>query len=217
MHELSVCTVEADGAVRLHGYVREFEDGVMWIGSENLVRGFAEGERVVLRVLDDQRGECVYGGVVGRVSADMLGCTDVELLSTLQKRAVARVQVRVECEGWVSYPEDEQPEEDEKPGDIDPGTGERRRTFVVLDVSAHGMRMMSTADLPIGSVARFVFPELSEAFWLHAEVVRAQPSRSGTHYGCQFRDASPRELDELFSYVLRTQGALRRQQMLSRD
>jgi hypothetical protein len=216
MHELAVTTVEVDGVIRLDGYVREFEDGVMWVGSDTLVRGFTEGERVVLRVMDDQRGECVYGGVIGRVSADMLGCAEVELLSTLQKRAVARVQVRVECEGWVTFPEDaELP--DDKPADVDSTTGERRRTFVALDVSAHGMRMMSTAELPIGSTVRFVFPELSEAFWLHAEVVRAQPSRSGTHYGCQFRDATPRELDELFSYVLRTQGALRRQQMLSRD
>lgn len=217
MHELAVCSVEVDGVLRLDGYVREFEDGVMWIGSENLVRGFTEGERVVLRVLDDQRGECLYGGVVGRVSADLLGCAEVELLSMLQKRAVARVPVRVECEGWVTFPEDHEVTDDDGPADIDPATGERRRLFVALDVSAHGMRMMSMAKLPLGSTVRFVFPELSEAFWLHAEVVRAQPSRSGTHYGCQFRDATPRELDELFSYVLRTQGALRRQQMLSRD
>ncbi|MEV7973502.1 PilZ domain-containing protein [Cellulomonas sp. NPDC089187] len=216
MHELAVCTVEVEGAVRLDGYVREFADGVMWIGSQNLVRGFTEGERVVLRVLDDQRGECVYGGVVGRMSADLLGCAQVELLSTLQKRAVARVQVHVECEGWVRFPDGADVPDDEA-ADIDPETGERRRRFTVLDVSAHGMRMMAMTALPIGSLVRFVFPELSEAFWLHAEVVRAQPSRSGTHYGCQFRDASPRELDDLFSYVLRTQGALRRQQMLSRE
>lgn len=216
MHELAVCTVEVDGVIRLDGYVRAFEDGVMWVGSENLVRGFTEGERVVLRVLDDQRGECVYGGTVGRSSADLLGCTEVELLSTLQKRAVARVQVRVECEGWVTFPEGLEPGDDQ-PADRDPATGEHRCRFVALDVSAHGMRMMCTTDLPIGSTVRFVFPELPEAFWLHADIVRAQPSRSGTHYGCRFRDASPRELDELFSYVLRTQGALRRQQMLSRD
>jgi hypothetical protein len=62
---------------------------------------------------------------------------------------------------------------------------------------------------------RFVFPELSAAFWLQAVVVRAQPSRSGTHYGCRFVETSTRETDELFSYVLRTQGALRRQQKLA--
>jgi c-di-GMP-binding flagellar brake protein YcgR len=62
---------------------------------------------------------------------------------------------------------------------------------------------------------RFVFPELSAAFWLQAVVVRAQPSRSGTHYGCRFVETSPRETDALFRYVLRTQGAQRRQQTLA--
>jgi c-di-GMP-binding flagellar brake protein YcgR len=75
--------------------------------------------------------------------------------------------------------------------------------------------MMSQTELPPGSTIRFVFPELSDAFWLQAVVVRAQPSRTGSHYGCRFVETSPRETDELFRYVLRTQGAQRRQQMLA--
>jgi c-di-GMP-binding flagellar brake protein YcgR len=147
------------------------------------------------------------------VSADTVAFTGVELLSTLQKRAVARVSVTVECEGFATLaaPEDG---EDGAPAEA-AATGEVPFTFTVLDVSAHGMRMMSQTELPPGSSVRFVFPELSAAFWLQAVVVRAQPSRSGTHYGCQFVETSPRETDELFSYVLRTQGAQRRQQKLA--
>lgn len=210
MHELALCSVERDGHVVLTGYVRTFADGVLWAGTEGIVRGVADGEEYTLRVLDDARGECVYQGTVGRITADTVGFTGVELLSTLQKRAVARVSVTVECEGFVTLAPD--------PDVEDPGpetTGEQPLRFVLLDVSAHGMRMMSQSVLPPGSTVRFVFPELSVAFWLQAVVVRAQPSRSGTHYGCRFVETSPRETDALFRYVLRTQGAQRRQQTLA--
>jgi hypothetical protein len=218
MHELALCSVETDeAAVVLNGYVRTFEDGVLWVGSDDIVRGVSEGETYILRVLDEVRGECVYQGDCARVTADTAAFTGVELLSTLQKRAVARVSVTVECEGFARLAEPaDGAEGDAEPAPAPAGDdGETPLTFTVLDVSAHGMRMMSQTELPPGSTVRFVFPELSAAFWLQAVVVRAQPSRSGTHYGCRFVETSPRETDELFRYVLRTQGAQRRQQTLA--
>jgi hypothetical protein len=218
MHELALCSVETDeAAVVLNGYVRTFEDGVLWVGSDDIVRGVSEGETYILRVLDEVRGECVYQGDCARVTADTAAFTGVELLSTLQKRAVARVSVTVECEGFARLAEPaDGTEGDAEPAPAPAGDdGETPLTFTVLDVSAHGMRMMSQTELPPGSTVRFVFPELSAAFWLQAVVVRAQPSRSGTHYGCRFVETSPRETDELFRYVLRTQGAQRRQQTLA--
>lgn len=217
MHELALCAVETDDRTVLNGYVRTFEDGVLWVGTEGVVRGVAEDETYLLRVLDDARGECVYQGSVARVSGDTVAFVEVELLSTLQKREVARVAVTVECEGFARVATDDSASahHDPDPDDADKDADEIRLTFTVLDVSAHGMRMMSQTVLPEGSMVRFVFPELSAAFWLQAVVVRAQPSRTGTHYGCRFVETSPRETDELFRYVLRTQGALRRQQKLA--
>ncbi|WP_282947417.1 PilZ domain-containing protein [Cellulomonas endometrii] len=213
MHELALCSVETDAATVLSGYVRTFEDGVLWVGTEDIVRGVSEGETYVLRVLDEVRGECVYQGDCARVTADTAAFTGVELLSTLQKRAVARVSVTVECEGFAVLAAGDEGDDEAADG---AGAGEEiPLKFTVLDVSAHGMRMMSQTALPPGSTVRFVFPELSAAFWLQAVVVRAQPSRSGTHYGCRFAETSPRETDELFRYVLRTQGAQRRQQTLA--
>lgn len=208
MHELALCSVENDGATVLTGYVRTFEDGVLWVGTEGLVRGIGEGETLTARVHDEVRGECVYVGEVARVTADTVAFAGVELLATLQKRAAARVAVTLGCEGFLRVP----------PPDDGDGAGhgpEAPLRFTVLDVSAHGMRMMSPTELPPGSTIRFVFPELSDAFWLQAVVVRSQPSRTGTHYGCRFVETSPRETDELFRYVLRTQGAQRRQQTLA--
>lgn len=228
MHELALCSVEHDGHAVLSGYVRTFEDGVLWAGFEGIVRGVSEGDVYLLRVLDDARGECVYQGEVARITADTVGFVGVELLSTLQKRAVARVAVHVEVEGFArlaAVPEEHEhgrgPLADgsaDAAGEDAAAAGEGDEipfVFTVLDVSAHGMRMMSQTELPVGSEVRFVFPELSAAFWLQAVVVRAQPSRSGTHYGCRFVETSTRETDELFSYVLRTQGAQRRQQKLA--
>jgi len=222
MHELALCSVEHDGHAVLSGYVRSFEDGVLWAGFEGIVRGVAEGDVYTLRVLDDARGECVYAGEVARITADTVAFVGVELLSTLQKRAVARVAVHVEVQGFArpaAVPDGEGHGAAHEPAaTAADGAGEAEEipfVFTVLDVSAHGMRMMSQTELPLGSEVRFVFPELSAAFWLQAVVVRAQPSRSGTHYGCRFVETSPRETDELFSYVLRTQGALRRQQKLA--
>lgn len=222
MHELALCSVEHDGHAVLSGYVRTFEDGVLWAGFEGIVRGVAEGDVYLLRVLDDARGECVYQGEVARITADTVGFVGVELLSTLQKRAVARVAVHVEVQGFArlaAVPDEHGHEHGAAPAaEAEAVGGEAEEVpfvFTVLDVSAHGMRMMSQTELPLGSEVRFVFPELSAAFWLQAVVVRAQPSRSGTHYGCRFVETSDRETDELFSYVLRTQGALRRQQKLA--
>lgn len=230
MHELALCSVEHDGHAVLSGYVRTFEDGVLWAGFEGIVRGVAEGDVYLLRVLDDARGECVYQGEVARITADTVAFVGVELLSTLQKRAVARVAVHVEVQGFArlaAVPDEHEdahghehghehdPGAEPAAGAVDGEADEVPFAFTVLDVSAHGMRMMSQTELPLGSEVRFVFPELSSAFWLQAVVVRAQPSRSGTHYGCRFVETSTRETDELFSYVLRTQGALRRQQKLA--
>ncbi|HYQ74409.1 PilZ domain-containing protein [Cellulomonas sp.] len=226
MHELALCSVEHDGHAVLSGYVRTFEDGVLWAGFEGIVRGVAEGDVYLLRVLDDARGECVYQGEVARITADTVAFVGVELLSTLQKRAVARVAVHVEVQGFArlaavpdgdahEHGHEHDPDAGPAAGAVDAEADEVPFVFTVLDVSAHGMRMMSQTELPVGSEVRFVFPELSAAFWLQAVVVRAQPSRSGTHYGCRFVETSTRETDELFSYVLRTQGALRRQQKLA--
>ncbi|WP_147794459.1 PilZ domain-containing protein [Cellulomonas sp. Y8] len=224
MHELALCSVEHDGHAVLSGYVRTFEDGVLWAGFEGIVRGVAEGDVYLLRVLDDARGECVYQGEVARITADTVAFVGVELLSTLQKRAVARVAVHVEVQGFArlaAVREEHEHGHEHGAGpaaeavEVDGEAEEVPFVFTVLDVSAHGMRMMSQTELPLGSEVRFVFPELSAAFWLQAVVVRAQPSRSGTHYGCRFVETSDRETDELFSYVLRTQGALRRQQKLA--
>lgn len=85
--------------------------------------------------------------------------------------------------------------------------------FTMLDISAHGMRILSQASLAPGQRIRFLYEELPEPILIEAVVVRAQQSRTGTHYGCRFLGLTSRETDALFRHVLHTQGAQRRERM----
>lgn len=216
MHELSPCTIRAaDDDVTVLGFVREFDGDTLLIGTEDPVRRLAAGADVTLQVLDEVRGECLYAGYVARVAGDAIEVVDVDLVATLQKREVARVRTSVACGGVVTRPT-ELYLHGGGPGDgIEPAapTPDHPLAFTVLDISAHGMRVLARESVPVGSVIRFEFPELDHPFLLAAVVVRAQESRTGTHYGCRFEGTTSREADALFSYVLRTQGTQRRERL----
>ncbi|MBB2924868.1 PilZ domain-containing protein [Cellulomonas cellasea] len=213
MHELSPCTIRAaEDDVTVVGFVRAFEGDTLTIGSEDLVRGLAAGGDVTVQVLDEVRGECLYAGFVQRVAGDQVEIADVDLVATLQKREVARVRTSVPCRGVVTRPAEvflEALDDDHAPH---PG-GEHDLDFTVLDISAHGMRVLARDTVPVGSVIRFEFPELDAPFLLAAVVVRVQESRTGMHYGCRFEGTTDREADALFAYVMRTQGAQRRERL----
>lgn len=213
MHELSPCTVRAaDDDVTVVGFVRAFEGDTLSLGSEDLVRGLTVGADVTVQVLDEVRGECLYAGFVARVAGDQVDIADVDLVATLQKREVARVRTSVPCHGVVTRPAEAFLEGLDGEEHAPPG-GDHTLDFTVLDISAHGMRVLARDSVPVGSVIRFEFPELDVPFLLAAVVVRVQESRTGMHYGCRFEGTTDREADALFSYVLRTQGAQRRERL----
>lgn len=248
MHELSACTIRTDGGAIVNGYVREFVGDVLMVRAEHIVRGFEAGQDVTIEVLDEVRGECLYAGFVTRVGAGGVDIADTELVSTLQKREVARVrislpftgtlhprprgvlpQVRLDTSDLPADDAETQPETESEPEtESGSGTGTTRIAsadpsapdgssgpvrFVVLDISAHGMRMHSQQTIPLGVVVRFRFDGTREPFVIDALVVRSQESRTGTHYGCRFTGMTPRETDELFRYVMKTQGEQRRERL----
>ncbi|WP_147525116.1 PilZ domain-containing protein [Cellulomonas timonensis] len=232
MHELATCTVNVDGAAAVTGFVRVFDSGMMMIGVEVPPRGLEPGNDVTVEVLDEVRGECLYAGYLSRVGPDGMDIADVALVSTLQKREVVRVSTHVACTGTAiarwSDPLDAPPA---PPAPVEPSADEQASdgaeqesseasvayegnlAFTMLDISAHGMRILSQATLKAGQRIRFLFEELPEPILIEAVVVRAQPSRTGTHYGCRFLGLTSRETDALFRHVLHTQGAQRRERM----
>ena len=249
MHELATCTIRADGGAIVDGYVREFAGDVLMVRAEHIVRGFEAGQDVTIAVLDEVRGECLYAGFVTRVGAGGVDVADVELVSTLQKREVARVRVSLPYLGTLqrrargavtsldeareaaadghgaTFPDDD--EDDDAAG----GRGEAGPTsgaaaagapagatsgpvrFTLLDISAHGMRILTQTTIAPGLIVQFRFGEVDDPFVIDAVVVRAQESRTGTHYGCRFVGLSPRQTDLLFRYVMKTQGAQRRERL----
>ncbi len=99
------------------------------------------------------------------------------------------------------------------PEPVEADTYEGDLAFTLLDISAHGMRILSQATLRPGQRIRFLYEELPSPMLLEAVVVRAQQSRTGTHYGCRFLGLTSRQTDDLFRHVLHTQGVQRRERM----
>jgi hypothetical protein len=195
MHDLAHCALEA-GDRTLAGYVVSCADGNLTFAAEHGVMGtFRAGDDVQALVLDDVRGEVRYSGWVAQVGVTTVRVTGLELTSMLQKRKVARVGIAQLCTGVAVGPE----------GD------ERSITFVVVDISAHGMRISTTADLTEQDRVVFEFPTPDRAVALDAEILRSQPTASKSmHYGCRFLDLSEKDADVMFRYVMQTQGAQRR-------
>jgi len=231
MHDLALCTVHVDGDAIVGGFVLTLAGDVLTIAASHLVVGLAPGDDVTVRVLDEVRGECLYAGYVSRVAADRLDVADLGLVSTLQKREVVRVPVAIPCRGTVvphtavSAPDDDVAWTDGGAGtatttatatatvtETATATG-KRIDFTMLDVSAHGMRVLAHVELATGSLIRFRFEELDAPFVIDAVVVRGDQSRTGTHYGCRFVGMTVRQTDSLFGYVLRTQGDQRRERL----
>ncbi|PVU83202.1 hypothetical protein DDP54_09585 [Cellulomonas sp. WB94] len=242
MHDLSLCTVHVDGEVVVDGFVLDFAGDVLTIATSRLAVGLTPGDDVSVRVLDEVRGECLYAGYVSRVAADQVDIAEPGLVSTLQKREVVRVRVAVPCRGTVVLhapapsPEDDLDRADAGAdaaigGGTRAGTGAattttapapvteaatatgKRIDFTMLDVSAHGMRILTRVELAAGSLIRFRFEELDAPFVIDAVVLRGDESRTGTHYGCRFVGMTVRQTDALFGYVLRTQGDQRRERL----
>ena len=230
MHDLALCAVHVDGEVIVDGFVLEFGGDLLTVATSELAVGLTPGDDVTVRVLDEVRGECLYAGFVSRVAADQVDVADLGLVSTLQKREVVRVRVAIPCRGTVvPHGAASAPDADEARADggagvaaattatatvTEPTTATGKRIdFTMLDVSAHGMRMLARVELAAGSLIRFRFEELDAPFVIDAIVVRGEESRTGTHYGCRFIGMTVRQTDALFGFVLRTQGDQRRERL----
>lgn len=200
MHELARCVLAVGDHV-LDGFVAECEDGTLTFHSE---RGAVEQlqieDDVQALVLDPVRGEFRYSGWVAEVEAPIVRVVDLELTSVLQKREVARVDITQICTGVVTSPD----------------ADARSISFVVLDVSAHGMRVSTTTTLSEADRIAFQLQAGDTSVALDAEVLRSQRTPSGSvHYGCRFVDLAEGDADRLFRYVLQTQGAQRRTRLRS--
>ncbi|WP_034620629.1 PilZ domain-containing protein [Cellulomonas sp. URHE0023] len=198
MHDLAHCTLEA-GDRELAGYVVTCADGNLTFAAERGVMGtFRTGDDVQALVLDDVRGEVRYAGYVSQVGVTTVRIQGLELTSMLQKRKVARVNIAQLCTGVAVSPD---------------GTT-RDISFVVVDISAHGMRISTTTELTDDERVVFEFPATDRIVPLDAEVLRVQHTGNKLiQYGCRFVDLAEKDMDVLFRFVLQTQGSHRRNRL----
>ncbi|WP_448631732.1 PilZ domain-containing protein [Cellulomonas soli] len=220
------CTVTgADAGVT--GHIRAFDGRDAVVVPEALPRGLSAGMPVRLRVMDDVRGECLYGGYVVRVGA-IIEVGSIELESVVQKRDGVRVGVRLLCiaaleraDAPADEPDDERDDEPDDEPDSDPDAAAdeqptRSVGVTVLDLSANGTRLTCTARLDVGDILTFDLPAVvvgrGGALPLHVQalVVRTQSLAGVVHYGCRFVGLDERSSDHLYAYVARTQREQRR-------
>lgn len=230
MHEMRPCTV-AGAEAHVAGHVRSFDGRQATVVPESLVRGLTPGMPVRLRVLDDVRGECLYGGYVVRVGA-VLEVDGIELESVVQKRDGVRVGVRLSCIAALEravMPADEPAgtaaEADEHgtdavaedgPAPDEEAVAHESVGVTVLDLSANGTRLTCTSRLGVGDILGFELPAVVASrggalpLQVQALVVRTQSVAGVMHYGCRFVGLDERSSDHLYAYIARTQREQRR-------
>jgi c-di-GMP-binding flagellar brake protein YcgR len=154
-----------------------------------------------VQLLDEVRGEVRYGATVLAVQDDAVEVGQLVQLSARQRRGAARVRVHMTCRGSIG-----------RPGRA-PGEATAPVIVSVLDISATGARLLLPADLPAGTLVTFEFATLSGSMSLTARVLRGEESMSGWRYGCELVDLTTRQSEEIFRFVLLTQGEQRRREL----
>ncbi|SFA99440.1 PilZ domain-containing protein [Cellulomonas marina] len=163
------------------------------------------GTPVRLRVQDDARGICVYGGVVAEVVAGEHGggevrLVEVGLLSAVQLRAALRVAIDVQVVAIVVR------------RGAEPDAAPERMELQLLDLSAEGLRITTPGSLAIGDELVTAIPDArpvgraaAEPLPVRLEVVRSSVHGDVQHHGCRLVGLGHREAEALHAFVARLQ------------
>lgn len=191
-HELDPCRVYGSGGELVaEGFVREHVGAEIEVEAKNFTdRWLRPGEPVILQVLSAVQGECVYDAVTSSAETGRIGLTDLVLRERVQKRSAARVATEIPVR-ITQHHVAGRPAPLDEPVDA-----------VVIDVSAHGLRLRTRATFDPGERLVVPFPATREPVELVADVLRAEELRAGHAYGCRIVGASERVTDELFRFVL---------------
>ncbi|MBX9246093.1 PilZ domain-containing protein [Actinotalea ferrariae] len=195
--ELDPCRVRAlSGELLAQGFVREHEDDAVAVDVEHEAGGWlAEGDHVVVEILSAHRGTLTYDAAVQAVVGRRVVLEGLALRNAVQLRQAVRVPTSIPVVLAVAAPADE-PTEAAEPATVD---------AVVLDVSAHGMRVRCHTEVVEGARLAMRFGATRTPLDLVLEVVRVHELAGDAVLGCRLVDASERTTDELFRFVLEEQ------------
>lgn len=193
--DLDVCRVYADsGELLADGFVRESRADELVVESEHFGGGWLEsGDPVIVQVLSAVRGECIYDATVRRTETRRVEVGGLVLREAVQKRSAVRVptslpfRVTHRVEGQEDVPLD-------PPVDV-----------VVVDVSAHGMRLTASEEIEAGTRLRLDFVADGVRAPVVLRVLRVVELPRGFAHGCVIEDLDERRTDDLFSFVLAEQ------------
>ncbi|MCV2394637.1 PilZ domain-containing protein [Actinotalea sp. M2MS4P-6] len=188
------------GELIARGFVRSHEHDVLVVDAQTLAGAwFAEGDEAVVEVLNPDRGALTYHGTVEFAAGKRVEISGLRLQEVRQQRSALRVPTDLTVTVLGPMPEPA-PDDDNPPS--------APWDAALVDLSAHGLRIVTPAGLDRGSRWRVRLAAPRRPLELVVEVVRSHELRGQTAYGCRIVDATEREHDELFSWVLDLQRKL---------
>jgi hypothetical protein len=195
VQELDRCRVHGvDGELLADGFVRASEQDVVFVAAQNFTgRLLDPGDEAVLVVLDPDRGEATYDAVVTHVELGLVQLEDLVLRERVQQRAAVRVTTDIRV--TVSHLD--------TGGDAEPLPEPVQAT--VVDVSAHGVRVMARHGFEVGTRLRLRLGVGREHVDVVALVLRAHEVPGGVAHGCRLVDVPERVSDLLFRFVMEEQ------------
>jgi hypothetical protein len=195
MHEQRPVYLDMDG-VYASGHVTWCDGAAMRVELPSLGRAWTEGAPVRAEVLDDVRGRCVYDGTVAQREDLTLVLSGLVRVATFQDREAVRVGVHEVVPATLHA--------------AGGSAGAEELKVTLVDLSAHGVRLVAARDLAVGDALDLAIPGVESAGGrrevpVRAVVVRTQQMNDVVHYGCRFvgHDAARTEL--LSRHVARLQ------------
>ncbi|KGM13410.1 flagellar brake protein [Cellulomonas bogoriensis] len=201
--DLDPCRVHADsGELLAEGFVREHEDDRLVVEAENFSGRWLEpGDPAVVQVMSALRGQCTYDATVAWAAAGRVELHGLRLQASVQQRAAVRVPTAIAVP-VTHVVRDGVPESLEEPIQV-----------VVVDISAHGVRLMSADPIEPETRLRLRLPVATPPLDLMVRVLRHTEAPRGWAHGCRFDRISERDEDVLFRFVLSEQRRRRAQHL----
>lgn len=197
MHELALCSLRTRSG-DVAGHVVSFDSDVLVIEVQVPLEDREIGDAASAIVMDPVRGLCRYVGLLGGTDGTSVQLVVVERGVPDQRRSAARASYRVAC-----------------PGRMETSAGIVAVGVTVVDVSASGVRFVTSRRLHRGDVVQFPMPAGDTTVDLLARVLRVEEGQHEWRYGCELIDVDDRTRETMFRLVLALQRAAARERSLA--
>jgi hypothetical protein len=201
MYEFDKCIIEKKNGEYLGwGHVVEFEGSLMRIRFKSEYE-LKLNNGVYIFIFNSIKGECKYLADVYEVDDKNIVFNNLKMLSSVQKRSNTRVNKRISYKITNIY-------KDKEIIDLD-----KPIAITILNISAVGIYFNSDEELSEGFRFQLIFYETKKPIYLEIEIIRKEEFSRSFNYGCIFRNASNKDMDEIFRFVLKEQIEQRRKNL----